>query len=85
MEYFISCTPPRLEDMNRALKLSAWVGGRTLQRNCPRRQQFSTAATASAGDGSLPLEGYRVLDMTRVLAGVSFFDPYQKTSLIKSD
>lgn len=31
-----------------------------------RLRRFSTPAA----DGSLPLEGYRVLDMTRVLAGV---------------
>ncbi len=30
---------------------------------------FSVSAAASA-PGTLPLEGYRVLDMTRVLAGV---------------
>jgi hypothetical protein len=31
-----------------------------------------TLATAAADDGALPLKGIRVLDMTRVLAGVSF-------------
>ncbi len=36
-----------------------------------RRQPFSvSAAAATAAPGSLPLDGYRVLDMTRVLAGV---------------
>ncbi len=34
-----------------------------------RRQPFSVSAAAAA-PGSLPLDGYRVLDMTRVLAGV---------------
>jgi len=30
-----------------------------------------TASSRSLADGTLPLEGYRVLDMTRVLAGVN--------------
>lgn len=38
-----------------------------IQHGCYRR--FSSPATDTPG--SLPLEGYRVLDMTRVLAGVS--------------
>jgi succinate--hydroxymethylglutarate CoA-transferase len=35
------------------------------------RRLFTVSAAVSA-PGSLPLEGYRVLDMTRVLAGVRY-------------
>lgn len=35
------------------------------------RDRFYSASASASAQGSLPLEGYRVLDMTRVLAGVS--------------
>jgi hypothetical protein len=37
---------------------------------CASRRTLATAAATD--DGALPLKGIRVLDMTRVLAGVSF-------------
>lgn len=43
--------------------------GRALGFGAAGRRPFSASAAVSA-PGSLPLEGYRVLDMTRVLAGV---------------
>jgi hypothetical protein len=46
---------------------SCW-GSNALRRTTPLRS-YSSAASV---DGSLPLAGIRVLDMTRVLAGVSF-------------
>ena len=39
-----------------------------MTRTHPRVRGFATAAK---DDGKLPLKGYKVLDMTRVLAGVS--------------
>jgi succinate--hydroxymethylglutarate CoA-transferase len=42
-------------------------GSNALRRTIPGRSYSS----AVAADGSLPLAGIRVLDMTRVLAGVS--------------
>jgi len=39
---------------------------------CASRRTLATTAAAAADDGALPLKGIRVLDMTRVLAGVSF-------------
>lgn len=39
--------------------------------SCTARRGMATTSAAEA-PGSLPLEGYRVLDMTRVLAGVSW-------------
>lgn len=42
-------------------------GSNALRRTVPGRSYSSTASI----DGSLPLAGIRVLDMTRVLAGVS--------------
>jgi hypothetical protein len=45
---------------------SCW-GSNALRRMTPLRS-YSSAASV---DGSLPLAGIRVLDMTRVLAGVS--------------
>lgn len=36
------------------------------------RRQSSIAQTGSTTDPKLPLSGYRVLDMTRVLAGVGY-------------
>jgi succinate--hydroxymethylglutarate CoA-transferase len=45
---------------------------------CPNGSYYSlighqrrSFTAAGAGDGTLPLEGFKVLDMTRVLAGVS--------------
>lgn len=51
----------------RVFRLGA--AGRNPGLGAAGRRGFSVSATASA-PGSLPLEGYRVLDMTRVLAGV---------------
>jgi hypothetical protein len=45
-----------------------------------RQRRLFTAA--GAGDGTLPLEGFKVLDMTRVLAGVSFLGSVLRISLI---
>ncbi|KAK3379213.1 CoA-transferase family III domain-containing protein [Lasiosphaeria ovina] len=44
------------------------AGGWTAYPRIASRRRFTSTAAVSA-DGSLPLEGYRVLDMTRVLAG----------------
>ncbi|KAK0722022.1 CoA-transferase family III domain-containing protein [Lasiosphaeria miniovina] len=44
------------------------AGGWTVYPRIASRRRFTSTAAVSA-DGSLPLEGYRVLDMTRVLAG----------------
>jgi hypothetical protein len=54
---------------HRAITVLSRVNG--LERACsiPRQRQF---ATAVVDDSTLPLKGYRVLDMTRVLAGVSW-------------
>lgn len=38
----------------------------------PTSQWRRAYSTAPAADGTLPLQGIRVLDMTRVLAGVGF-------------
>jgi succinate--hydroxymethylglutarate CoA-transferase len=43
------------------------VNGFAGARNGSKRRNFATVAIE---DGSLPLKGYRLLDMTRVLAGV---------------
>lgn len=40
-----------------------------------RRRSSTAAGAGAAAAGPLPLEGYRVLDMTRVLAGVSYVTP----------
>jgi succinate--hydroxymethylglutarate CoA-transferase len=45
------------------------LAGRTGGFQPAEYRRFSASAVSSA-PGSLPLEGYRVLDMTRVLAGV---------------
>lgn len=39
--------------------------------NALRRMPLRNYSSAASVDGSLPLAGIRVLDMTRVLAGVS--------------
>jgi hypothetical protein len=44
------------------------VNGLGQTRSISTQREFATAA---ADDSALPLKGYRVLDMTRVLAGVS--------------
>ncbi|KAK5990761.1 Succinate--hydroxymethylglutarate CoA-transferase [Cladobotryum mycophilum] len=50
--------------LSRCLRIAPARGWRNVPANSPR--QFSTISTMKT---SLPLEGYRVLDMTRVLAG----------------
>jgi succinate--hydroxymethylglutarate CoA-transferase len=51
--------------------------GRLARSKSPMRWLDATArgmrrySAAASGNGPLPLEGYRVLDMSRVLAGVS--------------
>jgi succinate--hydroxymethylglutarate CoA-transferase len=45
------------------------------------RRLFTVSAAVSA-PGSLPLEGYRVLDMTRVLAGVR--SPHNHSRILRA-
>lgn len=49
------------------------VPRRALTVNKRSWRLYSSAAAKPNSAGALPLEGYRVLDMTRVLAGVSLF------------
>lgn len=49
------------------------VPRRALTVNQRSWRLYSSAAAKPNSAGALPLEGYRVLDMTRVLAGVSLF------------
>jgi len=53
---------------SRAVTSLSRVNGLGQARSTPAQREFTTAAT---DDIALPLKGYRVLDMTRVLAGVS--------------
>jgi hypothetical protein len=53
----------------RAITVLSRVNGLGRARSIPKQRQFATAAV---DDSTLPLKGYRVLDMTRVLAGVSW-------------
>lgn len=59
---------------------AARLGCRSNALRMPLRRYSSAAST----DGTLPLAGIRVLDMTRVLAGVSEFPMSLKHRLIGS-
>ena len=61
---------------SRSLLASASAWSRVNANTAPIRhghyRRFHASSLAASTAGALPLEGYRVLDMTRVLAGVSF-------------
>lgn len=50
---------------------TAFIASRKSFQSAIVRRSFATAAPVN-DDGKLPLKGLKVLDMTRVLAGVSF-------------
>lgn len=56
--------------MSTALRLQAAVRRPALANVLQRPSQWRRFSTIPAPDGTLPLAGIRVLDMTRVLAGV---------------
>jgi succinate--hydroxymethylglutarate CoA-transferase len=62
---------------SKALRSNVWTTRSQVLDSSVRRAWLS-----GVPDGSLPLEGYRVLDMTRVLAGVCqnalFFPSHNK-------
>jgi hypothetical protein len=63
MFIMVQLAPARVFCMRNALAVS-----RSIFQVAPRRRGLASAAV---DDGLLPLKGIRVLDMTRVLAGVS--------------
>lgn len=65
-----------------ALARRAAVRRTTARVNNPR---WFTATSRSLADGALPLAGYRVLDMTRVLAGVNDVNAPFTTRFVGTD
>ena len=55
--------------MSQALCMSRGLARLPLRKWATSGRQYFSISATRATDSTLPLEGYRVLDMTRVLAG----------------